>query len=103
MFVDMSKHLKNGNCRPLSEVKETGKKICDTNEQESKNEAVVCKGCLKQFKRLQVHLRSKNGSKCKSLYNEIDINPEPYYQRNKEKIQLKNKSNYDRNKETIYQ
>jgi hypothetical protein len=72
--------------------------------QECKNESqsVVCKGCLKQFKRLHVHLRSKNGSKCKSLYNENDINPEKanrsntYYQKNKEKILLKRKFHYDK-------
>ena len=71
------------------------------------SEPVVCKGCSKSFKRSQVHLRSKNGSKCKGFYNENDIELKSpnkwnvYYQRNKEKILLKSKSKYDQNKENV--
>ena len=69
-FADLSKHLKNGDCQNSFENIKNGQKIDDTIDVGSEkacmgeSESVVCKGCSKQFKRLQVHLRSKTGSKC---------------------------------------
>ena len=62
---------------------------------------------LKVLKDCKFTFRSKNGSKWKEFYNENDIEHKSpnksnvYYQRNKEKILLKRKSQYDQNIENI--
>ena len=65
---------------------------------------VVCKGCSKVFKRLLVHLNSKNGSNCKLLYSVEELEKpnkwKVYYEKNKEKKRNYQKQNAERIKGT---
>ena len=66
---------------------------------------VTCKGCLKIYKKLLVHLNSKNGAKCKAFYSSEEMEKpnkwKVYYERNKEKILARKKAYHTENKDKI--
>ena len=64
--IKSSKNAVNGTCsEELSSVKDINTISEPLN--------IACKGCSKIFKRLLVHLNSKNGLGCKSFYNPKEL------------------------------
>ena len=66
---------------------------------------IACKGCSKLFKRLLVHLNSKNGLECKSFYSPEELQKpnkwKAYYKKNKEKILEMKKEYQKKNSEQL--
>jgi hypothetical protein len=82
-FQSSKNAVKNGTCSGrLSSVKDSNTISEPLN--------IACKGCSKVFKRLLVHLNSKNGLVCKSFYSPEELEKpnkwKAYYEKNKEKI-----------------
>jgi hypothetical protein len=94
--------FKSGECSEKSNsLKES------TSSSEPQN--IACKGCSKVYKRLLVHLKSKNGHLCKSFYSPEELDKpnkwKAYYEKNKKKILEKQKEyqkqNAEKNSEKI--
>ena len=75
----------------FSEKSNSGKESTSSSEPQN----IACKGCAKVYKRLMVHLKSKNGQLCKSLYSPEELDKpnkwKAYYEKNKKKILEKQK------------
>ena len=117
-FVDIEKHRANNNCS-LEETSKMEENITKESngqnmnrpdvEKETKKAGIeaniICRGCSKTFKRLLLHLNSKNGGACKLLYTNEELEKpskaKTFYEKHKMEIKEKRKAHYNQNKSSL--
>jgi hypothetical protein len=117
-YFDLEKHNKTNDCSK-TENYESSQASCQNprdkkspkNSKEMTREnldsGVECRGCKAIYKRLLVHLNSKNGMSCKALYGEDKLvrpsKSNKYYEKNKAQILEKRKKYYMNNAQEMKQ